>query len=96
MLLLVREFSLSSVVCFSSFVGKKPERDILHLHAIRSDRYYLRATVQVLGTEEDEEVDDESTGRQINLFKSVTDEIDIISESELLRTKICSFLTQTL
>ena len=50
----------------------------------------------MLGVEVVDEVDDESTCRQISLFKSDSDEIDIISESVFLRTKICSFLTHTL
>ena len=41
----------------------------------------------VLGIEEVDEVEDESTCRQINLFKSDSDEIGITSESEFLRTK---------
>ena len=47
----------------------------------------------MVGAKEVGEVDDESTCRQINFFKSDLDEIDIIIESELLRTKISSFLT---
>ena len=50
----------------------------------------------MLGVGEVNEVDNESTCRQINLFKSDSGEIDITSESVFLRTKICSFLTQTL
>ena len=50
----------------------------------------------MLGAEEGDEVDDESTCLQINLFKSDSDEIDIISELNLLPTKIYSFLNQTL
>ena len=49
-----------------------------------------------MGIEEVDKVDDKSTCRQINLFKSDSDEIDIVSESVFLRTKICSFLTETL
>ena len=45
----------------------------------------------VLDAKKLDEVDDESTCRQINLFKSGVGEIDVISESE-----ICSFLTRTL
>ena len=50
----------------------------------------------MLGVGEVNEVDNESTCRQINLFKSDSDKIDITSESVFLRTEICSFLTQTL
>ena len=50
----------------------------------------------VLGVEEVDKVEDESTCRQSNLFKSDLDEIGITLESVFLRTKICSFLTQTL
>ena len=47
MLSLVREFSLSSVVCFFYFVGNGSERSVLHLHDIKSDHYFLWATVQM-------------------------------------------------
>ena len=47
MLSLVREFSLSSVVCFFYFVENWSEYSVLHLHDIKSDRYFLRATVQM-------------------------------------------------
>ena len=45
----------------------------------------------MVGVEYVDEVNDESTCRQINSFKSDSDEIYIISESELLRTKICRY-----
>ena len=47
----------------------------------------------MLGVGEVNEVDSESTCRQINLFKSDSDEIDITSESIFLRTKIARALT---
>ena len=47
MLSLVREFSLSSVVCFFYFVENGSECSVLHLHDIKSYRYFLRATVQM-------------------------------------------------
>ena len=50
----------------------------------------------MLGVEEVDEVEDDATFRQINLFKSDSDEIGITSELEFFRTKICSSLTQTL
>ena len=49
----------------------------------------------MLGVEEVDEVQDESTCRQINLLKSDSDEICITSESDFFRAKICSVLTQT-
>ena len=50
----------------------------------------------MLSVGEVDEVDNESTYLQTNLFKSDSDKIDITSESVFLQMKICSFLTQTL
>ena len=45
----------------------------------------------MLGVEEVDKVDGESTCRQINLFKSDSDEIGITSESVFLRMKSARF-----